>query len=130
MVQRGGVAVTLLAALVGLLALHPLTSTSADPETHLVTATAFADAPSLTPMMGVPGAGGHTAGCPESPADSHTTPVVQPRHDEHGSAPAAVVVPALDRLPPGGASLAAEPLPEASVLAGARLLIELSISRT
>jgi hypothetical protein len=130
MVQWGGVAVTLLAALVGLLALHPLSSISAGPETHPVAATAFADVPSLTPMVAASGDDAHTAGCPVSPADSHAAPAVQVRHDEHGPSSAAVVVPALDRSPPSGPSPAAEPVPETSVLAGARLLIELGISRT
>lgn len=129
MVQRGGVAVTLLAALVGLLALHPLSSISAGPETHPSVATVVTDVPSLTPMIGALGGDAHTADCPESPADSHAAPVAQVRHDEHGSAPAAVVVPALDLSPPTGPSPAAEPVPETSVLAGARLLIELGISR-
>ena len=130
MVQRGGVAVTLLAALVGLLALHPLSSGYERPETHPATASASAALPTLTPTMDGPGDGAHTAGCPDSPADSHAAPIMQVRQDEHGPAPTAVVVPALDRSPPPGPSPVAVPVPETSVLAGARLLIGLGISRT
>ena len=131
MVQRGGVAVALLAALVGLLALHPLSSAYEGSVGHLVVATASADVlPSVTPTAGVPGGGAHTAGCPESPADSHAVPIAQVRTDEHEPPPAPVVVPALDRSPPTGPSPTAVPVPETSVLGGARLLIGLGISRT
>ena len=130
MVQRGGVVVTLLAALVGLLALHPLSSAYQGPEAHPVAATAFADLPSPTPTMSASGEGAHTVECPDSPADSHAVPVTQVRPDEHGPTPTTVAVPALDRSPQTGPSPEAVPVPEASVLAGARLLIGLGISRT
>ena len=130
MVQRGGVALTLLAALVGLLALHPLSSAYARAEAHPAIATVSADAPSVAPTVGVPGGGAHTAGCPESPADGHAAPIAQLRSDEHRPAQIAVVVPTLQRSQPSGPSPATAPALTGSVLSGARLLIGLGISRT
>lgn len=127
MAQRSGVVLTLLAVLVGLAALHPLSSAYPPPASGAASPQ-VASSTSVSESAGA--SAGHAADCPERHADAHPAPLAPGRDSEQGPEPDAVIAPALDRSPPAGPPSAPAVAPDGSVPSGARLLIGLCISRT
>lgn len=126
MSQGRAIALVALAVLVGLLALHPLSSAYAGPVPHPGTgAVATAQARQAPVIDG----SGHAAGCPETSTDAHPAPLTPSRDHERAALPVVDVVPVSGPMGPIGAHPTSG-VQEPVAPAGARLLIGLCVSRT
>ena len=128
MSNRGAVVLAVLGALLGLLALHPLSAAYAGVAPHPVAVTAVpasAPAASSTPDAGA----GHIVGCPESPADGLPAPL-SPSRDDDRPMPTLVGRVAATAPAEWASALRSPITAEPPALAGTRLLIGICVSRT